>query len=288
MKELQSQGLNVVAISYDSRDILAAFAKQRGITFPLLSDAGSATIKAYGILNPAVEWGLGADKSDPAVVDQIRKFVNAAGTASENQRGMALPGTFIVNRQGRVTSRFFEEFYAERSTTETIVLRTGAAGASVPGTKISTGQLELTTHASDAVVAPGNRFSLILDVTPHKGMHVYAPGASGYKPIALTIAPQPFVQVPPMRYPASEIYFFRPLNERVPVFQKPFRLVQEVVLDATRDAMAALQGKDSLTLTGTIDFQACDDKVCYNPTTVPVTWTVALKPLIRERPLPAR
>lgn len=233
-----------------------------------------------------MEWGLGADKNDPVVVDQVRKFVNAAGTAAENQRGMALPGTLIVNRQGRVTSRFFEEFYAERNTTETIMLRTGATGASVPGTKISTAQLDVTTHASDAVIAPGNRFSLILDVTPHAGMHVYAPGASGYKPIAVTMAPQPFVQIRPMRYPPSETYFFKPLNERVPVFLKPFRLVQEVVLEGTRDAMSALQGKESITLSGTVDYQACDEKVCYNPTTVPVTWTVSLKPLIRERPLP--
>jgi hypothetical protein len=31
----------------------------------------------------------------------------------------------------------------------------------------------------------------------------------------------------PIRYPDSEVYFFKPLNERVPVFQKRFRLVVE-------------------------------------------------------------
>ena len=34
-------GLGLVVISYDSPEILAAFSRQRGITFPLLSDAGS-------------------------------------------------------------------------------------------------------------------------------------------------------------------------------------------------------------------------------------------------------
>jgi DsbC/DsbD-like thiol-disulfide interchange protein len=201
---------------------------------------------------------------------------------------MALPGTFIVDRRGRVTSRFFEEFYGERNTTETIMLRTGIAGTKVAGTRVTTAQLDMTIYPSDAVVAPGNRFSLIIDAVPHKGMHVYAPGAAGYRAVALSIAPQPFVRVQPLRYPTSEIYFFKPLNERVPVFQKPFRLVQEVVLEGTRDAMTALQGRESLTIAGAVDYQACDDTLCYNPTSVPVTWTLSLTPLIRERPLPAR
>ena len=92
------------------------------------------------------------------------------------------------------------------------------------------------------------------------------------------------MRLTPLRYPASEIYFFRPLNERVPVYQKPFRLVQEVLLEGTSQAQASLQGKDSLTLAGNFEYQACDDKVCFNPETVPVTWTLSLRPLIRERP----
>jgi DsbC/DsbD-like thiol-disulfide interchange protein len=156
----------------------------------------------------------------------------------------------------------------------------------VTATRISTGQIEVTIFASDAAVAAGNRFSIALDIAPHAGMHVYAPGASGYKPIAITIAPQPFIQTEPARYPPSEIYFFKPLNERVPVYQKPFRVVQDVLVEGTPQAQSAWQGQESLTLTGTLEYQACDDKVCFNPATVPVTWTVALKALMRERPQP--
>ena len=51
LEELTRSGIGVAAISYDSQDILANFAEERGITFPLLSDVDSAVIKAYGILN---------------------------------------------------------------------------------------------------------------------------------------------------------------------------------------------------------------------------------------------
>ena len=51
---MNRQGLSLAAISYDAVPILADFSKRRGITFPLLSDPGSATIKRYGILNTTV------------------------------------------------------------------------------------------------------------------------------------------------------------------------------------------------------------------------------------------
>jgi peroxiredoxin len=273
----------LAAISYDPADILAAFSRQRGITFPLLSDTGSATIRTYGILNPVAEEALGPNKDDPAVKADIQKYVSA-GRPTAAMVGIPFPGTFIIDRRGRVTSRFFEDFYVERNTVSSLLARLGANTAPVAASKISSTHLDLTTWPSDAAIAPGNRFSLVLDIKPGPGIHVYAPGAKGYRPIALTIAPQPSVRVFPVQYPPSQTYFFKPLNEHVPVFQKPFRLVQEVILEGTRQAQAALQGKENLTLTGALDYQACDDRQCFNPASVPLSWTLALRPLVRERP----
>jgi hypothetical protein len=144
-------------------------------------------------------------------------------------------------------------------------------------TPIWTDHLKVTTYPADAVAAPGDRTSLVIEIQPGEGMHVYAPGAEGYKVIALTVTPQPFVRVVPLQYPASEIYFFAPLNERVPVYQRPFTLRQELVLDDRPEARAAFRGRPSLTVTGMLSYQACDDKICFNPVTVPLTWTVPLE-----------
>jgi len=281
---LRDKGLGLAAISYDSTEILAAYSKQHGITFPLLSDPGSATIKSYGILNTVAEEALGPNGKDPAVVADTKVYATALNV-SERLRGIPFPGTFILDRQGRVTARFFEDFFRERNTVSSMMLKLGAGRPSVPGTQISTDHLEIKTYPTDASVALGNRFALVLDVTPRPRMHVYAPGATGYRVIGLTIAPQPFVRVLPARYPASEIYFFKPLNERVPVYQKPFTLIQEVIPEATEEAQAAFRGKDSLTLSGTLEYQACDDKLCFNPATIPLSWQLALRPYVTERPL---
>jgi len=70
----------------------------------------------------------------------------------------------------------------------------------------------------------------------------------------------------------------------VPVYERPFTLRQELLLEGSPEAQAALRGKDGLTLAGALNYQACDDRVCFNPMSVPLSWTLTLQPLITERP----
>ena len=72
--DLQKKGIGLAAISYDPPATLKAFAAARGITFPLLSDSGSATIKAYGLLNEQ---------------------------ATGKTAGIPHPGTFMLDHAGR-------------------------------------------------------------------------------------------------------------------------------------------------------------------------------------------
>jgi len=279
--------LGLAAISYDSVEILRAFSKQHGITFPLLSDLGSATIKRYGILNPFPEQATGPNRDDPGVQANIHEYVSVVGVRP-GMAGIAFPGTFVLDRGGRVMARFFEDSYIQRDTVSSVLIKLGGnVGASAEeATKISSSHLEVTTYPSDSAVAPGNRFSLIIEVSPHTGLHVYAPGAekSGYRVISFQMQPNALVRVLPVQYPASETYFFKPLNEHVPVFEKPFRLIQELVLDGTPASQQALRGKHEITLAGTLHYQACDAKICYNPAAVPLSWKLSLRELTRERP----
>ena len=121
------------------------------IGFPLLSDAGSTVIKAYGLLNTTVEPGSRAD-------------------------GVPFPGTFVLDGRGRVTARFFEAAYQERNTVASILARQGSALAGGPVVAADTKHLAVQASISDGVVAPGSRVTLSVAVTPRPGMHVYAPG----------------------------------------------------------------------------------------------------------------
>ena len=85
-------------------------------------------------------------------------------------------------------------------------------------------------------------------------------------------------------YPGSEIYHFKPLNERIEVFMKPFKLRRDVTLLATQDAQKMLGALTTVTLAGALEYQACDDKVCFNPARIPISFEVKLKGLDRKPP----
>jgi hypothetical protein len=155
-----------------------------------------------------------------------------------------------------------------------------------PATTVSSPQIEITSYATDSTAAAGTHFSVVLDVRPAPGIHVYAPGVTGYKPIALSIQSQPGLIVREVQYPRSEIYHFKPLNERVLVFQRPLRIVQDIAIDATPRGQVVLKDVASLAIKGILNYQACDDKICFTPQSVPLEWTVTLRQLDRERAKP--
>jgi len=130
-----------------------------------------------------------------------------------------------------------------------------------------------TVAASSGEVGgkPGGKLALFVDITPKPGIHVYAPGAKDYIAVALKLKPRPDVKTGRASFPKSEDMFFEPLNEHVPVYQKQFRITQDITL-----AKSVAAGS-TVTVEGTLSFQACDDRVCYAPETVPVSWSVIVK-----------
>jgi DsbC/DsbD-like thiol-disulfide interchange protein len=128
--------------------------------------------------------------------------------------------------------------------------------------------LAIAATASAETALPGSTVSLFLDITPRPGIHVYAPGAKGYLPIAVTFGQGAGIKMGDLKYPKSQTMSFE--GEKVPVYEKPFRLVQEVSLDRS------LKTGDAVMITGTVKYQACDDKVCFIPASAPVSWTIII------------
>ena len=284
LEELRAQGLGVAAISYDSEAVLKDFADRRGITFPLLSDDDSAVITEFGILNTVAPEAIGPNKDDPDVQAAAAKYVSVFG-ASQMIVGTPFPGTFMLDANGRVSSRFFEEFYRERNTTANVMLKLGAGLSPVEAIQGETAHLKLTAYSSNPSVTVGTKFSIAVEVQPNPNMHLYAPGADemGYRVIGLNLNPLQHVRFEPVQYPESEIYHFEPLDERVPVYMRPFTLLQEAVVSGQPDAEEALAQLDGLTVSGTFDYQACDDAICFDPVSMPIQLTLDLDLLDRQR-----
>lgn len=269
VEELTQAGIGVAAISYDSVDLLASFAEERGITFTLLSDVGSAVITEYGIRNTVADALAEGDSDDPVLLADEQQVGGsyAAGTP--------YPGSFFLDTDNRVTARHFEKSYRERNTAANVMLQLGMDVGPVTALTASPPELTYTIYPSDTKVFAGSRFSIAVKVEPKEDMHVYAPGAeeSGYRVIGLTLNPNPNFQYQPVQYPESEIYYFEPLDERVPVYQSPFTLLQEVIVDPSRESQELLAELEELTLMGSFQYQACDHEICYLPESVPLSFT---------------
>lgn len=259
LPKIQSQQLGLAAISYDSPAILKDFAQRKGITFPLLSDADSQVIRAYGILNETM------DRQSPYF-------------------GVPYPGTFLLDAKGRVVSKHFEDDYRERYTASEILTRQFGVELGVPHETIETPQLRLSTSASTTTVRWGQRISLMIDVDL-KGnkMHVYAPGVEHYIPIEWTLADSPAFKTFPATYPGSQRLRLEAIQETVPVYHGRFRIVRDVTLAGDPKVKPLLNSKGELEIAGTLRYQACDDRICYPPRNVPVKWTVDYEEVDRQR-----
>jgi hypothetical protein len=262
--ELESQrgrfrerGLEVAAISYDPPAILKDFAARRGITFPLLSDPGSAIIRRFGLLNPEHPPG------DPA-------------------HGVPYPGTFVVDAGGIIREKHFAPAYTERRTAASVLSHEGETVG--PATELSAPHFTLRSSVSNPEAVPGQRLTLALDFEMKPGHHAYAPGEHPYRGLGLKLEPSPYARFDAPRLPAARLFEFKPLEETVPVFEGRFRVLQDVVL-AVRDEIAPLLASPDprLVLEGRVEYQVCSETVCHPPGSLGVSWTLRVKPLDRER-----
>ena len=240
--------------------MLAHFAARKGITFPMLSDPESEIIRRFGVFNDTIP------QSDA------------------RQYGIPNPGTFIVDEHGMIRAKFFEERFIHRVTMATIL---ASAFAQAPAARSSSSQADhvtLRTTATEDRVRPGSRFTLIVEVAPAPGVHVYAPGAErfGYHALSLNIEPPQFSTVYSSQFPEAEIMEFPALGESVPVYSRPVRVLADVAL-GSRQEMAEALSVGSLTIRGRVALQACDEAECYAPQEIPVTWEMVLEGVDTER-----
>jgi hypothetical protein len=107
--------------------------------------------------------------------------------------------------------------------------------------------------------------TLALDVTPNPRIHVYAPGAKDFTAVSLVLTPGPQVAPGKPVYPKADV-LAAPGSDDAPAYAKAFRVTQPVTVKGGTST--------ELTIAGVLNYQACDDRVCYPVSSLPVTWTL--------------
>lgn len=234
-----------------------AAGRRRKIDFPLLADPDSKIIRAYEVLNTE---------------------------ATGQFKGMARPGYFFIDASGVIREKFFEAKYRERLSGNNVIAKLfPELGQEVTST-VDEPHLQLAVEQSDRTAVPGGRITLTAEVRLPPDVHVYAPGTKDYRPINLVIDPMPGMQLKAAVYPRSKTLFLPAIKERVPVFEGTFRISQDLQVATAADFSNSLgtDGK-TVTVTGKLEYQACDSKICFLPASVPVQWQLQVLPLDRQR-----
>jgi DsbC/DsbD-like thiol-disulfide interchange protein len=260
---LEKRGMGLAAISHDSVELLAEFAGRRKLGYPLLSDEGSRLIEKLGILNTQLP------------LDNPR-------------RGIPHPGTFVLDGQGRVVSKSFVTDIRERETLGSILMTRGreaapAGGMAAGGMVAETSHLSLATEVSNPVARQFQVLRLRLKVKLKPGMHVYAPGAKGYKVVQWDMEPSAAYTMRKVQFPPPKELYLAAIQERIAVYEGEFGMDAELALRGNKEASSLLDAAGNLDIAGTFTYQACDDKTCFLPVKVPVRWQVRFENLAEPR-----
>ena len=243
-EEFRKLGLGVATISYDSQQVLRHFADRLNISVPMLSDEDSSIIRAFGILNTNVPEG-------------------------NSRYGMPFPGTYLVDQAGRVVSKYFEESHRQRYTADTILVKEYDVDGG-QHVEARTDHLSLVAYPSQDVVRRGNRLTLTVRVELPKKMHVYAPRVQGYFPVAFSVQESQYVRTHEAEFPQAEVLHLPAIQESVPVYHGQFKVTRDITISPK------FRGAD-LQIPAFFEYQACDDRICYPPQKVPLTFSIRLK-----------
>lgn len=252
LSDFERAGYALFAISYDPVDRLAAFAAQREITYPLLSDEGSHTIRALGLLN-----------------EHLAEQHTAYGApVREHFFGVPYPGTFVLDEQGTILEKRFEQSYRVRPSGAALAGElpelAEPAEPATPPARI-TGSVE-AAGLGLAVAAwvepprwrPFQQVSLQLAFTVAPGLHVYGePVPAGYVPLTVAVEADVPLVAGRTRLPAPRPFRVEGLDEAFVVYEGAFRGHLLVSVQTVQ--------VQPITLRLRVMYQACSDTLCHPP-----------------------
>ena len=95
--------------------------------------------------------------------------------------------------------------------------------------------------------------------------------------------PQEGIEALEVRYPESRRLEMPAINEVAPVYEGSFRLLRDIHIGQPDEVAGLLDEQSRIQLRGRLRYQACDDKLCYLPQTLDLSWTLEFEQHDRTR-----
>ena len=258
-REFERAGTAIFGLSYDPVGVLAEFAAAHGITFPLLADVGSRTIRRLGLLN--------------------RHLVESAALYGKDVKphdhGLPYPGTFVLDRDGLVVSKHFEPAYRVRPSPFHLLAALGEAppGAAVEAVAM-TDQVRVRAWSGQDFYFPYEQLRINVEIDVAPGLHIYGhPIPAGYVPLSVELQPIDGLVAQPLQLPPP-----RPF--RVGGLYSAF-VVHEGAVRGSIDVSIQRPAGD-VAVRISCRFQACSETVCHAPASVCLVLPLTGRDSIRD------
>lgn len=248
--ESRDETVAIYAISYDPVETLRRFSDVHGITYPLLSDVGSAAITALGVLNVTVE--------------QERA---AYGRPMEDRhRGIPYPGTVFLDEDGVVVEKRFEQSHRIRPTGATLLKQLLGDEALPPAVSAETASpgVRIAAWLVTDIVSANQLQEVHVRIDLDDGIHLYVdPVPDGFNALEVDLTGDERLRVQSLPKLEGKPFQVEGLSEQFSVIEGTADMEIPFVLLSNRDT--AGDPDRPITLEVEISYQACTDSECFFP-----------------------
>ncbi len=259
--ELAENGCTLFAISNDTVEILADFAANHGITFPLLADADSSVIRSFGIMN---------------------QLINEDEGRSMRWHGIAYPGTYYLDADGVVADKDFHQHHARRASGASVLAR--ALGRDVEADEetvatVSSDEVTVEVGLTDPALRLELISQLVVELDVPEGKHLYAPGApEAFTPLSIAVEAEG-IRLGEPDFPTAADLTMTELGITAPCYEG--RVKVSVPITVTSEVIRLGHDiVDSTDLAVICEFQSCDEVACGLPQRIEIDLTVPLERLV--------
>ena len=238
MKYFDAAGIAVYALSYDEADALRDFQDAHGITYALLSDPDSDVIRSFGILNTLI---------DPT---------------DHPWYGIPYPGTYVVNPEGTITHKFFDNNLAVRAGPEQLLR--AAQGQPMLESKASEtapDAVQVSVALDGNTLAPTVQKDLVASFSVPAGRHVYAePAPRGSVAVDVVLDENKRLVQRSLVRPTGAPHTLAGTGESFQVHHGVFELRLPLTVNGAFEG-----GATEISVSGEVRWQSCDNEVCDIP-----------------------
>ena len=272
---LKQSGYELAAISYDSQAVLNEFATRKGIEFPLLADHESSAIRAFGVANRKFRKGMQVD------VETEKVYLSSIGNVPVY--GLAYPAVFVIDSNKKIAWRFVSESAELRLTGSAILERAVGANIYAYRSAPQSGAVKVAATATTTAAALGSRLTVGVEIAMPQGFHVYSPDVGKeYRSLAWRMSPSQCWAVGDASHPDPQWRKLPLAEEKLPVYEGTIRLTRELIVQPAIRAddpsvydlfrKTCLDAQSQITASGSLEMQACDDRQCFPPKSIPLAW----------------